>query len=615
MENNKDPHHIRNVAIIAHVDHGKTTLVDQFLRQTGIFRANQQVRDCYMDSDDIERERGITIFSKNCAIQYKNTKINLIDTPGHADFGGEVERIMRMADGVLLLVDAAEGPKPQTRFVLRKALEHDLTPIVVINKIDRTDSRANEVLNEVFDLFVALEASDDQLDFAHVYAAGRDGYAMLELEDERKDISPLLDVILKHVPPPTADLDKPLQMLVSSIQYNEYVGRIAIGKISAGSITKGSRLHRCNSAKHIEDANVTGLFVFAGAQQVDTEMLASGDIAAVAGFPDIEIGDTLVADETVPALEGVRVDPPTVTMSFTINSSPFAGQDGKYLTSRHLRTRLLRELRSNLALRIEETDSPDTFCVSGRGLLHLSVLIENMRRESYEISVSAPQVIFREENGQNLEPVENVSVEVSGNYVGKVIEILCSRRAKVEQMSTKQAISHIELTAPTRGMMGIQNQILTATCGEAIMYRSVAGYAPFMGEIQARTTGSMISQTQGECLSYALYNLQNRGRMFVDPGTLVYEGMVVGEHARDNDITVNPCKGKHLTNMRSKSSDEALRLTPVIPFTLEEALTFIREDEFIEITPKNIRIRKKHLKEHDRKRVHRMAKATRISDQ
>jgi GTP-binding protein len=599
---------LRNIAIIAHVDHGKTTLVDSMLRQTGVFRSNQKVEERIMDSNDLERERGITIFSKNASIHYQGVKINLIDTPGHSDFGGEVERILRMADGVLLLVDAAEGPMPQTRFVLRKALENRLAPIVVINKIDRPDARAHEVHDEVLDLFLDLEADDAQLEFPVVYASGRGGTASLELEKAGTDLTPLFDTILERVPPPDVEADAPLQILVSNLDHNDYLGRIAIGRVHAGTVHDGDQVMLLGDGGRQEQGSLTSVLVFQHMRREATKEAAAGEIVALTGLAEVRIGDTVGSVDDPRPLPRITVDEPTISMEFTVNTSPLAGRDGRYVTSRNIRERLYREARTNVAMRVDDTDSPDTLRVSGRGVLHLSIVIENMRREGYELAVGKPRVIIHEEGGERLEPYETLVVDVPDTLAGKVIELLGPRRGALKHMHSRRGHTRMDFLVPSRGLIGLRTKLLTATRGEAVLYHQFSEYGPHAGEIPHRTQGVMISMVNGEAVAYAIFNLQERGRMFVSPGDKVYEGMVVGEHCRDNDITVNIGREKHLTNIRAAGADEAIKLVPPVVYSLEEALEYIEDDELVEITPKTIRLRKQLLKEIDRRRAARAAK-------
>lgn len=587
---------IRNIAIIAHVDHGKTTLVDAMLKQSGIFRVNEQVQERVMDSNDLERERGITILAKNTAVSYNGVKINIVDTPGHADFGGEVERILKMVDGVLLLVDAFEGPMPQTRFVLKKALQLSLKPIVVINKVDRPEARPQEVIDQVLDLFIELEADEDQLEFPVVYASARDGVAKNSLDEDSENLKPLFDMILDRVPAPVGDAEKPLQLLVSNIDYDEYIGRVAIGRIERGTIKYGQQVVLCKEQSVSQPYRVSRLYQFEGLKRIEVQEGSIGDIAAVAGIAEINIGDTLCDVDNPEPLPFVEIDEPTVSMTFSVNNSPFAGKEGEYVTSRHLRDRLFRELETNLSLRVEETDSPDAFKVSGRGELHLSILIETMRRQGYELQVSKPTVILKEVNGEMLEPVELLVIDVPEEFMGVVMEKLGPRKAEMVNMtSAMQGYMRLEFKIPARGLIGYRSEFLTDTKGNGILNHLFHGFEPFKGEIPERSRGSLVAFETGEATTYGLFNAQERGKLFIDPGTRVYEGMVVGENARAEDIIVNVCKKKHVTNMRASGSDEALRLTPSIKLSLEQALEFIADDELVEVTPKNLRLRKKIL--------------------
>jgi GTP-binding protein len=587
---------IRNIAIIAHVDHGKTTLVDGMLRQSGIFRENEQVRERVMDSNDLERERGITILAKNTAVNYKGMKINIVDTPGHADFGGEVERVLKMVDGVLLLVDAFEGPMPQTRFVLRKALQLNLKPIVVVNKIDRPEARPTEVIDEVLDLFIELGADDDQLEFPVVYASSRDGYAVMDLNDEKRDLEPLIKTIIDYVPAPEGEKDKPLQLLVSNIDYDEYVGRIAIGRIDRGSMKTGQQAVICRKDGTFYQSKVSKLYKFEGLKRAESEMAELGDIVAVSGFSEINIGETICDVEAPEPLPFVNIDEPTLSMTFSVNNSPLAGREGTYVTSRHLRDRLFKELETNVSLRVEETETPDSFKVSGRGELHLSILIETMRRQGYEFQVSKPKVIMKDVDGVDYEPMELLMIDVPEEFMGVVMEKLGSRKAEMVNMhSAAEGYMRLEFKIPARGLIGYRSEFLTDTKGNGIMNHIFSGHEPYKGEISSRQRGSLVAWEDGEAVTYGLYNAQERGNLFITPGTKVYEGMIVGENARNEDIVVNVCKKKHVTNMRASGSDEALRLTPPKIMSLEQALEFISDDELVEITPKNIRLRKRIL--------------------
>jgi len=594
---------IRNIAIIAHVDHGKTTLVDGMLKQSGVFRVNERVEERVMDSNDIERERGITILSKNTAIFYGDTKINIVDTPGHADFGGEVERVLKMVDGVLLLVDAFEGPMPQTRFVLKKALELKLKPIVVINKIDRQDARPNEVIDEIFELFLELGADDEQLDFPIVYCSARDGIAKYELEDEAKDLKPLFDTIINHVPAPQGYKDEPLQMLVTTIDSNDYVGRIAIGKIERGRIKRNQQVAICGKDGSVRNGKIVTLYTFNGLKREEVEEAFLGDIVAVAGLSDINIGETIADSQNPEPLPFVEIDEPTISMTFSVNDSPFAGREGEYVTTRHLRDRLFKELETNVSLRVSETDSPDAFEVAGRGELHLSILIETMRREGYEFQVSRPRVIYKEIDGLLCEPIELLTIDVPEEYVGVVIEKLGSRKAEMINMTSAiNGYVRLEFKIPARGLIGYRSEFLTDTKGNGIMNHIFYGYEPAKGNIPERNRGVLVAFETGEAVTYGLYNAQERGSLIIGPGTPVYQGMIVGICSRSEDIDVNVCKKKHVTNMRAAGSDEALRLTPPLEMSLEQCLEFIAGDELVEVTPKSIRMRKRILNPEMRKK-------------
>lgn len=587
---------IRNIAIIAHVDHGKTTLVDGMLKQSGIFRANENVQERVMDSNDLERERGITILSKNTAINYKGIKINIVDTPGHADFGGEVERVLKMVDSVLLVVDAFEGPMPQTKFVLKKALELNLKPIVVINKIDRQDARPHEVLDEVFDLFIELGASDEQLDFPTVYVSAREGIAKYNIDDGSKDLQPLFETIISKVQPPQGDLEGPFQMLVTSIDSNDYVGRIAVGKISRGKVCKGMQVAMISKGNVVKNVKISNLYVFSGLKRIEVEDAYLGDIVAISGIEDINIGDTLSDANNPEALPFVNIDEPTISMYFMVNDSPFAGREGQFVTSRHLRDRLYKELETNVSLRVEDTDSTDAFKVSGRGELHLSILIETMRREGYEFQVSKPTVIYKYKDDVKYEPMEYLTIDVPEEFMGVVIEKLGTRKAEMANMH--QAINgyvRLEFKIPARGLIGFRSEFMTDTKGNGIMNHVFAGYEKYKGDIPERTRGSLVAFETGESVTYGLYNAQSRGTLFIGPAVPVYEGMIVGENSRPEDMDVNVCKKKHVSNMRAAGSDEALRLTPPKILSLEQVLEFIASDELAEITPKSIRMRKKIL--------------------
>ena len=582
---------IRNVAIIAHVDHGKTTLVDQLLRQSGVFRTNEQVQDRVMDSNDLERERGITILSKNTAVNYKGYRINIVDTPGHADFGGEVERILKMVDGVLLLVDAFEGCMPQTRFVLRKALELGKVPVVVINKVDRPGARPYEVVDETLDLFIELGASEEQLDFPIVYASARNGVSGFEPDEMTENMQPVFDTIINHVPAPGGDEDAPLQLLISTIDYDDYVGRIGVGRIERGVANRNRAVTVCALG------GVSRLYRFEGLKRVEAESVGAGDIVAVAGIPGISIGETVCDPACVEPLPFVHIDEPTVSMDFIVNTSPFAGREGKYVTSRNLRDRLFKEVETNVSMRVEPTSSTDAFKVSGRGALHFSILIETMRRQDFEFAVSRPKVIMkRDEQGHLLEPIEELTIDVPQEYMGTVMEKLGTRRAVLNNMINENEGSvRLIFDIPARGLMGYRSELLTDTRGNGVMSHIFKDYEPYTGEIAERTRGSLIASESGEANSYGLFNTQERGRLFVRPGDPIYEGQIVGECSRNEDIVVNVCKRKHVTNMRASGSDEALRLTPPVDLSLEQCMEFIRDDELVEVTPKNIRMRKRLL--------------------
>lgn len=593
---------LRNIAIIAHVDHGKTTLVDQLLRQSGTFRSNEVVAQRVMDSFDLERERGITILSKNTAVMYKDVKINIVDTPGHADFGGEVERILLMVDAVLLLVDAFEGCMPQTRFVLKKALGLGKKPLVVVNKIDRPGARPIEVLDEVLDLFIELGANEDQLDFPVVYASARDGYASTDPNNIKSDMTDLFEAIINEVPAPSGDINGPLQILFSNIDYDEYIGRVGIGRVERGTVKVGDNIVLCRNDETIpRNAKVTKLYQFEGLKRVEVGSAALGDIVAVSGISDLTIGETACAPGFVEPVEFVNIDEPTVSMLFMVNNSPFAGREGKYVTSRNLRDRLFKEVETNVAMRVEETDSADTFKVSGRGELHLSILIETMRRENYEFQVSRPTVIYKTINGRKCEPIELLMIEVPDNYVGAVMEKIGARKAEISNMGTRgSGVTHLEFRIPARGIMGYQSEFLSDTNGNGIMNHVFDCYEPYKGDIVQRSQGSLISFETGETTGYGLFGAQDRGRLFVGPGVSVYEGMIIGASPKAEDLVVNVCKKKHVTNMRASGSDDALKLTPPSIMSLEQSLEFITDDELVEITPENIRLRKKILNKEQR---------------
>ena len=600
---------IRNIAIIAHVDHGKTTLVDELLKQSGVFRENQEVAERVMDSNDIERERGITILSKNTAVYYKGTKINIVDTPGHADFGGEVERVLKMVNGVILVVDAFEGAMPQTKFVLRKALELSLPVIVCINKIDRPEARPDEVIDEVLELFMDLDASDEQLDCPFVYASAKSGIAVLNLTDEERDMKPLFETILDYIPAPEGDPDADTQVLISTIDYNAYVGRIGVGKVDNGTIKIGMDAVVVNehNPERQEKVRISKLYEFDGLNKIEVKEAGIGSIVAISGIADISIGDTICGAENPKAIPFQKISEPTIAMQFIVNDSPFAGQEGKYVTSRHLRDRLFRELNTDVSLRVEESDSTDSFKVSGRGELHLSVLIENMRREGYEFAVSKAEVLYKkDEKGKLLEPVETAYVDVPEEFTGTVIEKLSQRKGELMNMGTASGgYTRLEFSIPSRGLIGYRGEFLTDTKGNGIMNTSFDGYAPYKGDIQYRKQGSLIAFETGESVTYGLFQAQERGVLFLGAGEKVYSGMVIGENAKTDDIEVNVCKTKHLTNTRSSGADDALRLTAPKILSLEEALDFIDTDELLEVTPQNLRIRKKILDPKMRKRSNR----------
>jgi len=586
----------RNVAIIAHVDHGKTTLVDAMFRQGGVLRANERVAERAMDSNDLERERGITILAKNTAVHYGETLINIMDTPGHADFGGEVERVLSMADGVVLLVDAAEGPLPQTRFVLRKAFERKLPPIVVINKIDRSDARSKEVLNEVYDLFIDLDATEEQIEFPVLYTSGRAGTASTDLDVPGEDLRPLFDAIVKSVPPPRGDVNAPLQMLVANLDASDYLGRIAIGRIFNGQVRLNQPVAVCKLDGTIEQTKVTKMFTFEGLKRVETEHAAAGDIICLAGIEDITIGETIADSENPKAIPPIAIDEPTVSMIFGINNSPLAGKDGQYVTSRHLKERLDKELLGNVSLRVEPTDTPEQYKVLGRGELQLAILIEMMRREGFEIQVSRPEIVVKEINGVRMEPVEDLVIDVAEDFQGVVISGCGTRRGTMTNLVNHgSGRVRMEFRIPARGLIGFRSQFLTETKGTGIMNHLFAGWEPWHGPIPSRETGALVSDRAGVTTAYALANIQERGVIHIDPGTQVYEGMLIGENSRDNDLDVNVCREKKQTNMRASSADEAIRLVPPILMGLEQAVEFINDDELVEVTPKNIRLRKRIL--------------------
>jgi GTP-binding protein len=602
---------IRNIAIIAHVDHGKTTLVDQLLRQSGTFQARTMTTDRIMDSNDIEKERGITILAKNTALQWKDYRINIIDTPGHADFGGEVERILSMADSVLLLVDAVEGPMPQTRFVTQKALAHNLKPIVVINKIDREGARPDWVLDRTFDLFDRLGANDEQLDFSVIYTSAKNGYSGTVPNCKGQDMTTLFETIVSEVPAPDVNEDGPFQFQVSALDYNSYIGVIGIGRIARGKITSNTPVSIIGKDNKVRRGRILQIYRLLGLERSEIDSAAAGDIIAISGIDDLNISDTLCNPDVVEALPPLTVDEPTVTMTFQVNDSPFNGMEGKYVTSRQICERLTRELKHNVALRVEETEDPDKFKVSGRGELHLSILIENMRRESYEFSVSRPEVIVKEIDNQLCEPYEQLTVDMQDNYQGTVMEMLGSRGGDLQDMVPDgKGRVRLDYLIPARGIIGFRTEYLTSTAGTGLMYHVFDHYGPLKATIDnQRTNGVLIANGKGKALAYSLFNLQERGQLMIDPGTEVYEGMIVGIHSRDNDLIVNPLKGKQLTNVRAAGKDDNILLTPPIKHSLERALEFINDDELVEITPKNIRLRKKLLKEHERKRASRESDA------
>ncbi len=596
---------IRNIAIIAHVDHGKTTLVDNMLKQSGTFRANQAVAERAMDSNDQERERGITILAKCTSVVWNEIRINIVDTPGHADFGGEVERILSMVDGVVLLVDASEGPMPQTKFVLAKALKLGLNPIVLINKIDRPDSRVSEVVDEVFELFMALEANDKQLDFPIVYASGRAGWAAHQLEDERKDLSPLFDLIVKHVPAPQGDIDAPFSMLVTTREYDAYLGRILTGRIYSGTLKVNQNIKVLNRENNVlENGRVSKLLTFRGLERIPAESASAGDIVAIAGIQNATVADTICASEVTEALPSLPIDPPTLAMTFSINDSPLAGREGSKLTSRVLGERLMREIEGNVSIRVTQNDDKDSFEVAGRGELQLGVFIETMRREGFELSISRPRVLYKtDEQGKRLEPIEEIQVDVDDEFVGVVVESMSIRKAEMKDMRPSGGgKTRVTFHGPSRGLIGYHGQFLTETRGTGIMNRVFHDYGPYKGPIPGRRHGVLISNSDGESSVYALWNLEERGKMFIKPGEQIYEGMIVGEHNRENDLEVNALRAKQLSNVRAAGKDEAMRLTPPVIMTLEQAIAYIGDDERVEVTPKSIRIRKAYLDPNERKR-------------
>lgn len=596
---------IINVAVVAHVDAGKSTLVDALLNQSGAFRSNEEVKDCVMDSNDLERERGITIYSKNCAIRYKDYKINIVDTPGHADFSSEVERVIKTVDTVILLVDSAEGPMPQTRFVLKEALKYNLKPILFINKIDKKDARPEEVVNMTFDLFCELNASDEQLDFPIIYGTARDGIAKYSLDDDSTTIDPLLETIVKQCKPFEGNENDDLQLQISNLGYDDYIGRLGIGRINKGKIKNGEQVTLVKNDGSVENFRISKLYVTEGIKKIEKDVAYYGDIVTIAGCADISIGDTICKLGTVNPLEPIEIEKPTLSMNFVVNNGPFAGQSGKFLTSRHLKERLERELETNVGLEVEELEGSDGFKVSGRGELHLSILLENMRREGYELCVSKPEVLFKEIDGQKCEPYELVIVNTPNDYSSTIINSLQERKGLLQKLEQEENYTHLEFEVPTRGLIGYRSNFITETKGEGIMVRSFSSYKPYAGNIQNRKNGVLVSMETGKSLGYSLFNLQDRGQLIIGPATDVYIGMIVGINNRDNDLNVNPCKNKEMSNTRSKSSDEAIALVPPRTFSLEEALEFINDDEYVEITPAVIRLRKKILDPKDRFRTNR----------
>jgi GTP-binding protein len=591
---------IRNIAIIAHVDHGKTTLVDKILHQTNLFRDNQDTGDLILDSNDLERERGITIVSKNVSVNYKGVKINIIDTPGHADFGGEVERVLKMADGVILLVDAFEGAMPQTRFVTQKALSLGLKPVVIVNKVDKENCRPEEVYESIFELFFNLEATEDQLDFPVLYGSSKQGWMSTDWKVPTEDITPLLDTILEHIPP-APSFDGTLQMQITSLDYSSFVGRIAIGRVARGVIKENQPVSLVKRDGKIQKSRIKELYTFEGLGKIRVQEVSSGDICAVVGIEGFDIGDTIADFENPEQLEVIKIDEPTMNMLFTINNSPMFGKEGKFVTSQRLRERLYKEMEKNLALKVIETDSPDSYLVYGRGILHLSVLIETMRREGYELQVGQPQVIIKEIDGMKCEPIETLIVDVPAEVSGKVIELVTQRKGELLIMEPKGDLQHLEFEIPARGIIGLRNNVLTATAGEAIMAHRFKAYEPWKGNIPGRLNGVLVSMEKGSTTAYSIDKLQDRGRFFIEPGVEVYEGQIMGEHIRDNDLVVNVVKGKALTNMRASGTDDNARIATAVKFSLEEAMEYIQADEYIEITPKSMRLRKIYLTENERK--------------
>jgi GTP-binding protein len=592
---------IRNIAIIAHVDHGKTTLVDKLLMAGKLFKDHERPGELIMDSNELERERGITILAKNVSVHYKDYKINIIDTPGHSDFGGEVERVLNMADGALLLVDAFEGPMPQTRFVLQKALQLGLKPIVVINKVDKKNCTPDEVHESVFDLMYSLDATEDQLDFPTLYGSAKQGWMSTDWKNPKEDITSLLDAIIEHIPPPKTD-EGTLQMLITSLEYSSFIGRIAIGRVQRGTVKPGKQVALVKRDGGIVKSRIKEVYVFEGFDKIKSEEVTAGEICALVGLEGFEIGDTVTDPEKPEALQSITIDEPTMSMLFTINDSPFFGKEGKFVTSRHIKDRLEKELEKNLALRLKDTGSADSFMVFGRGVLHLSVLIETMRREGYELQIGQPQVIFKEINSKKCEPVEELTIDLPEVVAGKAIESVTQRKGEMTNMEPKADRMILKFIIPSRGIIGLRNYLMNATAGEAVMTHRFLEYQPYKGEIPGRINGSLISMEQGEAIAYSLNNLQDRGKFFVEPGDAIYEGQVVGEHIRPGDLVVNLTKTKKLSNVRASGSDEKMRISPAIKFTLEEALEYIQGDEYVEVTPKSIRLRKVYLKENERKR-------------
>lgn len=593
---------IRNIGIIAHVDHGKTTLVDALLKQGGAFSEREEVEVCVMDSNDQEKERGITIYAKNCAVTYKNTKINIVDTPGHADFGSEVERILRTVDSVLLLVDAYEGPMPQTKFVLKKSLQLGLKPIVVINKIDKPTARPDEVLNMIFDLFGDLGANNDQLDFSYVYAIAKQGIAKRNMADESSDLSPLFDLILEKVKPADRNFEAPFRMQPSNLAYDNFLGRMAIGRVYEGVLETGRQVFVKTATGEKRTGKVSKIFTFQGLKKIEAPKAEAGDIVVIAGIPDVYVGETITTDENAEPLPAISIDPPTLSMTFMVNDSPFAGREGKFVTTRHIKARLEKEMETNVGLHIEEIPNSDAYKVSGRGELHLSVLLESMRREGFEVQVSRPEVIMKQEGNVKLEPIEQVIVDVPEEFSGTVIERLSKRKGEIVDIRTENGQTRLEFKVPTRGLLGFRSDFIIETKGEGILTHAFIGYEPYKGEIPKRTRGSLISGETDAAMAYSLWKLEERGRLFIRPQTEMYEGMIIGECAKDNDLVVNAAKNKKLTNVRASGTDEAIHLTPITDMTLEGALEYIGDDELVEITPENIRLRKKLLTENERKR-------------